>query len=61
MALSQLGALAGVPGVLCIAVALGVLVSRSAAATIISISSAGLLYLLVFGGLKVLNAAIFSR
>ena len=61
LALYQLGPLAGIPSVLCIAAGLGVLASRAAGATIISISAAGLIYLLLFGGLRVLNAAIYSR
>lgn len=61
LALSQLGPLTGIPGLLCIAAACGVIGARSTGASIAAFVFAGLLCFLLFGGLQLLGAAIYSR
>ena len=58
---SQLGSITGIPGALCVASAFGIFFSRSAGATAAWGILAGLLSLLIYGGLVVLAAAVASR
>ena len=55
------GELAAVPAVFCVLVGLGIIVSRSKAALLVSVSVGALLVLLLWGGLKIIGAAIYSR